>query len=82
MTTHSVPVLIKGQCRIVAVTMDDDLDDRGRIVGYALLNSAGVRLRQALTLVDAKAWMERFVDEENSASPAERVSPKPKHARR
>lgn len=66
MTIHSAPVLIKDPYRIVAVMADDDRD---RIIGYAILNAAGARLRQELTLDDARVWMERYIDEDNVPPP-------------
>ncbi|MEJ7806599.1 MAG: hypothetical protein WKG03_11870 [Telluria sp.] len=84
MTTHSVPVLSKGQYRIVAVTIDDD-DNRDQTIGYAVLDSAGIRLRQELTLDDAKAWMERYIDEDNPAPsvvPVVHAPAKPRRVRR
>ncbi len=80
MTIHSIPVLIKDPYRIVAVTADDDRD-RDRIIGYVILNAAGARLRQELTLDEARSWMERCIDEDN-VPPSVVQAPKTRGIRR
>ncbi len=81
MFMSSPPVLIKDQYQIVAVTADDE-GDHHQIVGYVLLDSAGVRLRHELTLDAAKAWMDRFIDEGNPVPPVVQLPAKPRHVRR
>lgn len=53
-------VLVKDPYRIIAVI--DDRDD-DRIVGYAILSAAGARLHYGLTLDEAKARVEDFIED-------------------
>lgn len=57
------PILIKGRYHVAALTPKEEFDP-GEITGYAVLNSAGAKLRHELTLDDAKAWVERLAGEE------------------
>jgi hypothetical protein len=58
------PVVIKGRLRIVPLT-DDTGDNKGVIMGYAVLNEGGAKLWHELSLDAAKDWMERLLDDEN-----------------
>lgn len=70
MTACVDPILIRhGRYRIIALRTDDE-DDHGQIIGYAVLTSAGARLRHALTLDDAKAWLDAFIEQEDIRPPA------------
>ena len=64
MTEYTHPVLIKGNYQVVAVTQDEQYDP-GDITSYAVLTMAGARLRQDMTLEDARIWMDKLIEEEN-----------------
>lgn len=59
-----------------------DDDDPDRITAYAILDPAGIRLRQQLTLDAAKAWVERFIDEETPAPAVVHAPMRPARLRR
>ena len=63
-TEYTHPVLIKGNYQVVAVTQDEQYDP-GDITGYAVLTMAGAKLRQDMTLEDARIWMDKRIEEEN-----------------
>ena len=64
MTNCSLPILVKGRYRIVALTPSGE-DDLDLIPGYAVLTSAGTKLRHELTLDDAKTWMDALIEKED-----------------
>ena len=46
-------------------------------MAYAVLNSAGAKLRHELSLDDAKSWMEKLVEEDNlDVSTQAQIKPK------
>ena len=59
--THSV--LIRGNYQIVAVTQDEQYDPGG-ITGYAVLTTAGAKLREDMTLEDARIWIDKLIEDE------------------
>lgn len=63
-TEYTHPVLIKGNYQVVAVTQDEQYGP-GDITGYAVLTMAGARLRQDMSLEDARIWMDQRLEEEN-----------------
>lgn len=50
----------KGRFQIVALT-DDAQYDPNDIYAYAVMSSAGVKLRQELTLSDAQNWLDDWI---------------------
>ncbi len=64
MTEYTHPVLIKDNYQVVAVTQDEQYDP-GDITGYAVLTTAGARLRQDMSLEDARTWMDKRIEEDN-----------------
>lgn len=80
MNIHDVPALNKGCYRIVPVSADEN--DPDRITAYAVLDPSGIRLRQELTLDDAKAWVERHDEEETPAPAVMHAQVKPARLRR
>lgn len=81
MTTYSDPILIKSRHQIVAVIPDGE-DDLDQILGYAVLTSAGARLRHELTLDAAKVWLEQRIQEENIQPPVAHPPAKATRVRR
>lgn len=63
MTEYTHPVLIKGNYQVVAVTQDEQYDP-DEITSYAVLTMAGARLRQDMSLEDARIWMDKLMEEE------------------
>ena len=63
-TEYTHQVLIKGNYQIVAVTQDEQYDP-GEITSYAVLTLAGARLRQDMSLEDARIWMDLRIEQEN-----------------
>ncbi len=80
MQEFSHPIFIKGQYRVVALTEDQHYDE-DRIMAYAVFNSSGAKLRHELSLDDAKAWMEKRVEEDN-LDVSTQAQLKPKRMRR
>lgn len=68
-------VLTRERYRIVAVTGDADGD---RVVGYSILDAAGARLHDGLTLDDARARVEDFIRDEARERGPESVPKRPK----
>ncbi len=64
MTEYTHQVFIKGNYKIVAVTQDEQYDP-GEITSYAVLTLAGARLRQDMSLEDARIWMDLRIEQEN-----------------
>ena len=64
MTEYTHQVFIKGNYQIVAVTQDEQYDP-GEITSYAVLTLAGARLRQDMSLEDARIWMDLRIEQEN-----------------
>jgi len=80
MLEFSHPIFIKGRYRVVALTEDQHYDE-DKIMAYAVLNSSGAKLRHELSLDDAKAWMEKLVEEDN-LDVSTKTQIKPKRMRR
>jgi hypothetical protein len=59
--THQV--LVKGNYQVVAFTADPQYDPAD-ITAYAVLNLAGDRLRQDLSLEQARFWLDTLVEKE------------------
>lgn len=57
------PVLIKGNYQVVALTREQEYDP-GEVTAYAVLNSTGARLRQDLSLEEARIWVDTLIEEE------------------
>lgn len=49
----------RGHYQIVALTRDADYEEDD-IYAYAVLSSSGLKLRQELTLSDARLWLEQW----------------------
>ncbi|MEO6173331.1 MAG: hypothetical protein ABIP02_09465 [Arenimonas sp.] len=64
MLEFSHPLFIKGHYRVVALTEEQQYDEN-KIMAYAVLNASGAKLRHELSLDEAKAWMEKLVEEDN-----------------
>ena len=62
-TEYTHPVLIKGNYQVVAVTQDEQYDP-GDVISYAVQTMAGARLRQDMSLEDARIWMDQRIEEE------------------
>ncbi|RDZ28730.1 hypothetical protein [Lysobacter silvisoli] len=56
-------VLTRGRYQIVALTPDERYEDDD-IYAYAVMSSSGVKLRQELTLSDARNWLEDRIERE------------------
>jgi len=76
MLEYSHPIFIKGRYRVVALTENQEFNE-DQIMAYAVLNSSGAKLRHELSLIDAKEWMERLVEEDNQdiSTPTPQVKP-------
>jgi len=81
MYEYSHPVFIKGRYRVVALTENQEFNE-DQIMAYAVLNSSGAKLRHELSLVDAKEWMEKLIEEDNVAVDAQQPQVKPRRVRR
>ena len=81
MYEYSHPIFIKGRYRVVALTEEQEYSE-DKILAYAVLNSSGAKLRHELSLIDAKEWMEKLVDEDNVAVDAQQLQVKPRRVRR
>jgi hypothetical protein len=64
MMEYSHPILAKGHYQVIALSQGREYDE-DKIVGYAVIDSAGVRIRHELSLDSAKAWMERLIEEDS-----------------
>ena len=80
MTEYSHPLFIKGHYQVVALTPEEEYDSER--VAYAVLNSAGAKLRHELTLDNAKAWVETLIEQEHLATPESPVRARPNRVRR
>ena len=81
MLEYSHPIFIKGRYRVVALSENQEFNE-DQIVAYAVLNSSGAKIRHELSLVDAKEWMERLVEEDTVAVDAQSPQLKPRRVRR
>ena len=72
MTEYSHTLLVRGRYQIVALT-DEAQFDPAEVTGYAVLSSAGAKLRHELSLEDARDWADRLIEEES----AQRSDPAP-----
>ena len=81
MTEYSHPLFIKGHYQVVALTSEEEYDPE-RVFAYAILNSAGTKLRHELTLDDAKAWVKTLIEQENLPIPTSRVPARSNRVRR
>ena len=81
MLEFSHPLFIKGRYRVVALTEDQQYDE-DKIMAYAVLNASGAKLRHELSLDEAKAWMEKLVEEDNLDVSTSLSQIKPKRMRR
>lgn len=72
MNEHRHHLLTKGRYQIVALTEDSEYQ-QDDIYAYAVMSSAGVKLRQELTLSDAQIWLDDWILKELMSSGA--VSP-------
>jgi hypothetical protein len=63
-------LLTRGKYQIVALTPDAQFEDDD-IYAYAVMSSSGVKLRQELTLSDARNWLDDRMERErgNVSSP-------------
>lgn len=69
MTEYSHPLFIQGRYQVVALSLEEGYDPEG-VYAYAVLNTAGAKLRHELTLDDAKAWVETLIEQERLPTPA------------
>ena len=81
MYEYSHPIFIKGRYRVVALTEDQEYNE-DKILAYAVLNASGAKLRHELSLIDAKEWMEKLVEEDNIAVDSQQPQSKPRRVRR
>ena len=65
MTEYSHTLLVRGRYQIVALT-DEAQFDPAEVTGYAVLSSAGAKLRHELSLEDARDWADRLIEEESA----------------
>jgi len=81
MLEYSHPIFIKGRYRVVALTENQEFNE-DQIMAYAVLNSSGAKIRHELSLVDAKEWMERLVEEDKPDVSIASPQAKPRRVRR
>ncbi|MCI4567370.1 hypothetical protein [Lysobacter sp. CFH 32150] len=81
MTDYSHPLFIKGHYQVVALTSEEQYEPE-RVFAYAVLNSAGAKLRHELTLDDAKAWVEVLIEKDRFPTSTPPVSIRPNRVRR
>jgi hypothetical protein len=81
MYEYSHPIFIKGRYRVVALTEDQKYTE-DNILAYAVLNESGAKIRHELSLIDAKEWMEKLVEEDNIAVDTQQPQVKPRRVRR
>lgn len=79
MTDYSHPLFTKGHYQVVALTPEYEPE---RVFAYAVLNSAGAKLRHELTLDDAKAWVEALIEKDRLPNSTPLVSIRPNRVRR
>ncbi|KRA20923.1 MULTISPECIES: hypothetical protein [unclassified Lysobacter] len=76
MSEYQHHVLTRGHYHIVALTRDQEFENDD-IYAYAVMSSSGVKLRQELSLSDARNWIDDRI-EQDRGSPS---SPEPARAR-
>ncbi len=81
MLEYSHPIFIKGRYRVVALSEDQEYNE-DNIIAYAVLNSSGAKIRHELSLIDAKEWMEKLVEEDNVDVSVAQPQSKPRRVRR
>ena len=81
MTEYSHTLLVRGRYQIVALT-DEAQFDPAEVTGYAVLSSAGAKLRHELSLEDARDWADRLIEEESTQRIDPPTSVKPAKRRR
>ena len=81
MLEYSHPIFIKGNYRVVALTENQEYNE-DNITAYAVLNSSGAKIRHELSLIVAKEWMEKLVEEDNIAVDVQQPQVKPRRVRR
>ena len=81
MTEYSHTLLVRGRYQIVALT-DEAKFDPAEVTGYAVLSSAGAKLRHELSLEDARDWADRLIEEEDAQRRDLPASVKPVRRRR
>jgi hypothetical protein len=81
MLEYSHPIFIKGRYRVVALSQSEQYDEDS-ITAYAVLNSSGAKLRHELSLIDAKEWMEKLVEEDSVDISAGQTQVKPRRVKR
>lgn len=81
MTEYSHTLLVRGRYQIVALT-DEAQFDPAEVTGYAVLSSAGAKLRQELSLEDARDWADRLIEEESAQRSDPPAPAKPAKRRR
>ena len=64
MTEYSHTLLVRGRYQIVALT-DEAQFDPAEVTGYAVLSSAGAKLRHESSFEDARDWADRLIEEES-----------------
>ncbi|NUO77709.1 hypothetical protein LVB77_13175 [Lysobacter sp. 5GHs7-4] len=73
MSEYQHHVLTRGHYHIVALTRDQEFES-DEIYAYAVMSSSGVKLRQELTLSDARNWIDDRI-ERDQGTPATPGSP-------
>lgn len=81
MTEYSHTLLVRGRYQIVALT-DEAQFDPAEVTGYAVLSSAGAKLRHELSLEDARDWADRLIEEESAQRSDPPTPAKPAKRRR
>ena len=81
MTEYSHTLLVRGRYQIVALT-DEAQFDPAEVTGYAVLSSAGAKLRHELSLEDARDWADRLIEEESAQRSDPPAPAKPSKRRR
>lgn len=81
MTDYTHPLFTKGHYQVVALTPEEQYEPE-RVFAYAVLNSAGAKLRHELTLDDAKAWVEALIEKDRLPNSTPLVSIRPNRVRR
>lgn len=81
MTEYSHTLLVRGRYQIVALT-DEAQFDPAEVTGYAVLSSAGAKLRHELSLEDARDWADRLIEEESAQRSDPPAPAKPAKRRR
>ncbi|ALN63579.1 hypothetical protein GLA29479_2713 [Lysobacter antibioticus] len=60
-------ILTRGRYQIVALTPDPQFESDD-IYAYAVMSSSGLKMRQELTLTDARNWLEFWIEQERASS--------------